>query len=128
MSDVPGGGFTSGGLDSSLLVAAAARVMAGEKIHTYAVKFTEPGYDESLYAEAVTHSIRTIHHAVTADDRALERAFEHVARAPPHAPPPPPPAAPAPSRALARGSTLARPSPAEPVGAPAILPTSLLAE
>jgi asparagine synthase (glutamine-hydrolysing) len=99
MSDVPVGVFTSGGLDSSLLVAAAARVMAGEKIHTYAVKFTEPGYDESLYAEAVTHSIRTIHHAVTADDRALERAFEHVTR-----------------------------SLAEPVGDPAILPTYLLAE
>src|SRR6266699_3324279 len=39
MSDVPVGVFTSGGLDSSLLAAAAARVMAGERIHTYSVKF-----------------------------------------------------------------------------------------
>src|SRR5207248_6666914 len=76
MSDVPVGVFTSGGLDSSLLAAAAARVMAGEKIHTYSVKFTEPGYDESPHAEAVTHSIRTIHHVVTADDSALEHAFD----------------------------------------------------
>ena len=99
MSDVPVGVFTSGGLDSSLLVGAAARVMPGEQIHTYSVKFTEPGYDESRYAEAVTHDIRTMHHAVTADDAALERAFEVVTR-----------------------------SLAEPVGDPAILPTFLLAE
>src|SRR5437667_11493118 len=99
MSDVPVGVFTSGGLDSSLLAAAAARVMAGERIHTYAVRFTEPGYDESPYAEAVTHHIRTSHHVVTAGERALERAFATV------------------TRALA-----------EPVGDPAILPTYLLAE
>src|SRR5947199_622333 len=99
MSDVPVGVFTSGGLDSSLLAAAAARVMAGEKIHTYSVKFTEPGYDESPHAEAVTHSIRTIHHVVTADDSALEHAFDHVTN-----------------------------SLAEPVGDPALLPTYLLAD
>ncbi|HVH08733.1 MAG TPA: asparagine synthase (glutamine-hydrolyzing), partial [Gemmatimonadales bacterium] len=99
MSDVPVGVFTSGGLDSSLLAAAAARVMAGDAIHTYAVRFVEPGYDESAYAEAVTHSIRTIHHVVTADDRALERAFGVVT------------------------GTLA-----EPIGDPAILPTFLLAD
>ncbi len=99
MSDVPVGVFTSGGLDSSLLAAAAARVMAGERIHTYSVQFTERGYDESPHAEAVTHHIRTIHHVVTADDPALERAFDHITR-----------------------------SLAEPVGDPAILPTFLLAE
>ena len=99
MSDVPVGVFTSGGLDSSLLAAAAARVMAGERIHTYSVKFAEPGYDESSHAEAVTHHIRTSHHVVMADDPALERAFDHITR-----------------------------SLAEPVGDPAILPTFLLAE
>ncbi|HYL21224.1 MAG TPA: asparagine synthase (glutamine-hydrolyzing) [Gemmatimonadales bacterium] len=99
MSDVPVGVFTSGGLDSSLLAGAATRVMAGEKIHTYSVKFLERGYDESAYAEAVTHDIRTVHHVVTADDTALERAFEIVTK-----------------------------SLAEPVGDPAILPTYLLAE
>ena len=99
MSDVPVGVFTSGGLDSSLLAAAAARVMAGERIHTYSVKFVEPGYDESAHAERVTHSIRTIHHVVTADGPALERAFDVVTR-----------------------------SLAEPMGDPAILPTFLLAE
>lgn len=99
MSDVPLGVFTSGGLDSSLLAAAAARVLGGERIHTYSVRFLEPGYDESPLAEAVTHHIRTVHHVVTADDAALERAFGVVTDAF-----------------------------AEPVGDPAVLPTYLLAE
>jgi asparagine synthase (glutamine-hydrolysing) len=63
------------------------------------VKFAEPGYDESPNAEAVTHDIRTMHHVVTADEPALQRAFDHITR-----------------------------SLAEPVGDPAILPTFLLAE
>src|SRR6266566_1124471 len=99
MSDVPVGVFTSGGLDSSLLAAAAARVKAGEQIHTYAVRFVEPGYDESPHAAAVTRHIPTIHHVVTADDAALERALQVV------------------TAALG-----------EPVGDPALLPTYLLAE
>lgn len=99
MSDVPLGVFTSGGLDSSLLVGAAARVLPGERIHTYAVRFIEPGYDESAYAEAVTHDIKTVHHVVTADDEGLSRALDVVAQ-----------------------------SLAEPLGDPAILPTYLLAE
>ena len=99
MSDVPLGIFTSGGLDSSILVAAAARAMPGDKIHTFAVRFTEPGYDESDYAEAVTHDIASVHHVVTADDESLGRALDVV------------------SGALA-----------EPLGDPALLPTWLLAE
>src|SRR3989449_7826750 len=84
MSDVPVGVFTSGGLDSSLLAAGAARVMSGAQIHTYAVRFLEPGYDESPNAEAVTHHIRTNHHVVTADEAALERAFAAVTRSEEH--------------------------------------------
>src|SRR5437773_8076967 len=99
MSDVPLGIFTSGGLDSSFLVAAAARAMPGERLHTYAVRFTEPGYDESAFAEQVTHDIRSVHHVVTADDTALRRALDVVTE---HL--------------------------AEPVGDPALLPTYLLAE
>lgn len=99
MSDVPIGVFTSGGLDSSFLAAAAARAMPGQRIHTYAARFSAEGYDESDFAQAVTRDIHSIHHQVTADDVSLARAFEVVT------------------------SRLA-----EPVGDPAILPTYLLAE
>src|SRR2546425_1662197 len=99
MSDVPLGIFTSGGLDSSFLVAAAARAMPGERLHTYAVRFTEPGYDESAFAEQVTHDIRSVHHVVTADDAALRRALDVVTE-----------------------------QLGEPIGDPALLPTYLLAE
>jgi asparagine synthase (glutamine-hydrolysing) len=99
MSDVPLGIFTSGGLDSSFLVAAAAQAMPGEQLHTYAIRFVEPGYDESEHAEAVTHAIASVHHVVTADDESLGRALEVVTA-----------------------------SLAEPLGDPAVLPTLLLAE
>ena len=99
MSDVPVGVFTSGGLDSSFLAAAAARAVPDQRIHTYAARFTAPGYDESDFAQAVTRDIRSIHHAVPADAPALTRAFEVV------------------TERLG-----------EPVGDPAILPTYLLAE
>ncbi len=99
MADVPVGVFTSGGLDSSLLVGAAARVMSDTRIHTYTVRFSEPGYDESAFAELVTHAIHSVHHVVTADDESLGRAFDVVNR-----------------------------NLAEPVGDPALLPTYLLAE
>ena len=99
MSDVPVGVFTSGGLDSSFLAGAATRVLPGERIHTYAVRFTAAGFDESDFAQAVTRDIRTVHHVVTADETALRRAFDVV-----------------------------RERLGEPVGDPAILPTYLLAD
>lgn len=99
MSDVPVGVFTSGGLDSSFLAGAATRVMPGEQIHTYAVRFAAAGFDESAFAQEVTRDIRTVHHVVTADEDALRRAFDVV------------------TAGLG-----------EPVGDPAILPTYLLAD
>ena len=98
MADVPVGVFTSGGLDSSFLAAAATRVIPGERIHTYAARFVARGYDESPFAEAVTHDIRTVHHVVTCDDASLRTAFDTVTT---HL--------------------------AEPIGDPAALPTYLLA-
>src|SRR2546422_5199485 len=44
MSDVPVGVFTSGGLDSSLLAPAAARVQAGGQNPTHPGPVTQPGH------------------------------------------------------------------------------------
>src|SRR3989442_14414842 len=60
MSDVPVGVFTSGGLDSSFLAAAAARVMAGGRVHTSPRRVLEPGDDESPVAEAAPRPNRTV--------------------------------------------------------------------
>src|SRR3989441_9974625 len=52
MSDVPVGVFTSGGLDSSLLAAAAARGLAGEEIPPPCGEVGEPGGRASPLAPA----------------------------------------------------------------------------
>src|SRR2546422_359309 len=81
MSDLPLGVFTSCGPDSSLLAAAPARVISGERIHTYSAKLAEPGDDESPHAGAGRHPIPTTHPASPRDEAGPR---------PPSRPPPPP--------------------------------------
>ena len=61
ISDVPVGTFCSGGLDSSLVTALAAR-QKGDAINTYSIGFDEPDYDESEYALTVARHCGTMHH------------------------------------------------------------------
>jgi asparagine synthase (glutamine-hydrolysing) len=60
VSDVPVGFFLSGGVDSSLVVAAAAGVR--DRMETFAVGFDVPEYDERPYAKAVAERFGTRHH------------------------------------------------------------------
>jgi asparagine synthase (glutamine-hydrolysing) len=99
MSDVPIGVFTSGGLDSSLLVTSLVRHLPAKEIRTYSVQFEQASYDESDWAERVCADLGTDHEAVRAGETDLHRALELV------------------STRLA-----------EPLGDPAILPTYLLSE
>ncbi len=70
-SDVPVGVFLSGGLDSSLLTALAARALP-RQLHTFSVGFEETGYDESPYARQVADLYGTAHHhEVLSQQRAL---------------------------------------------------------
>jgi asparagine synthase (glutamine-hydrolysing) len=61
IADVPLGTFCSGGIDSSLVTAVAAR-HAGQPINTFSVGFEEAGYDESHYARLAATVCRTNHH------------------------------------------------------------------
>ncbi|MBK8270992.1 MAG: asparagine synthase (glutamine-hydrolyzing) [Planctomycetes bacterium] len=61
IADVPVGVFLSGGIDSAIVTATAARVATG-KVKTFSVCFpTEPFYDESRYAKAVAKMHGTDH-------------------------------------------------------------------
>ncbi len=71
-SDVPLGVFLSGGLDSSLVAALAAR-HAGGRLRTFTVVFDEAGYDESAPAAETAAAIGSDHHEIHLKPRAAER-------------------------------------------------------
>jgi asparagine synthase (glutamine-hydrolysing) len=67
IADVPLGTFCSGGIDSSLVTAIAAR-LAGQPINTFSVGFAEAGYDESAYARMASTACGTVHHEIRIDE------------------------------------------------------------
>jgi asparagine synthase (glutamine-hydrolysing) len=65
ISDVPLGVFLSGGVDSSLISALAAKVMSKEPLRTFTVSFQGMGnYDESVWARQVANHIDSDHHEI----------------------------------------------------------------
>jgi asparagine synthase (glutamine-hydrolysing) len=80
MSDVPLGVFLSGGIDSSLIVAAMRERGVGQ-LRTFSVGFEESEASELPFARIIASAFRTEHHEVTctADDffRALPRLTTH---------------------------------------------------
>ena len=63
-SDVPLGCLLSGGIDSSLISAAAQKAISS-RLHTYNVKFSDPQYDETWAAQAVARHIGSDHQTLT---------------------------------------------------------------
>ena len=61
IADVPLGTFCSGGIDSSLVTAIAAR-KAPRAINTYSVGFDDASYDESAFARRASKACGTVHH------------------------------------------------------------------
>lgn len=68
ISDVPLGTLCSGGLDSSLVTAHAAR-LTGRPINTFSVGFDEDDYDETRYAQAVAKKYGARHHEIKLRNR-----------------------------------------------------------
>src|SRR5262245_50901088 len=60
VADVPLGALLSGGIDSSIVVAAMARASA-EPVRTFTVGFADPRYDERRYARAIAERYGTEH-------------------------------------------------------------------
>ncbi len=74
VSDVPVGGFLSGGMDSSAIVALAARASTSP-VHTFTVTFDEAAYDESAFAREVAQRFGAEHHVVPLSS---QRALGHI--------------------------------------------------
>lgn len=62
MSDVPLGVFLSGGLDSSIVLAALASKRKGSAFETFTIGFAEPSFDESAHARIVAEHVGSRHH------------------------------------------------------------------
>ena len=61
LSDVPLGLFLSGGLDLSAVLWGAAKNMAGDRIRTFTVGFTEASFDESEHAATAARAFGAQH-------------------------------------------------------------------
>ena len=81
IADVPVGAFLSGGVDSSAIVASAAR-QTSEPLRTFSIGFHEEKFSELPYATVIAEQYRTIHRQeiLTADAasslEALTAAFD----------------------------------------------------
>ncbi len=78
VSDVPVGLFLSGGIDSSLIAALAARV-AGGKTETYSIGFPQQAFNEAPHASAVAQHLHLANHQMTVTED-LSLYFERIAR------------------------------------------------
>jgi asparagine synthase (glutamine-hydrolysing) len=71
VADVPVGVLLSGGLDSSLVVAAAAHVSAAP-VRTFTVTIPGSALDESVHARQVAHYFGTEHHELALENTGLD--------------------------------------------------------
>jgi asparagine synthase (glutamine-hydrolysing) len=70
-ADVPVGVLLSGGLDSSLIVAAAAHVSSAP-VRTFTVSLPGSPLDESVHAKQVSHHFGTEHHEIALENSGLD--------------------------------------------------------
>ena len=76
-SDVPFGLFLSGGIDSSLIAALAAR--SRSRFPTFSLRITGRGYDESGFARDVAQYVGSEHHELAIDHRCAEEVIDRIA-------------------------------------------------
>lgn len=77
VSDVPVGTFCSGGVDSSLVTALAAR-LKGDGVNTFSIGFDESDFDESRYAEMASARYQTVHHRLSVGNEPFSELFPRM--------------------------------------------------
>ncbi len=82
IADVPVGTFLSGGIDSSIITALAAK-NSNNQINTFSIGFKdEPHFDETAYAIAVANKYQTNHHTFKlSNDDLLESFYDYIEQA-----------------------------------------------
>lgn len=78
-ADVPVGSYLSGGLDSSL-VTAAARQFAPGRLRSFSVTFESAEFDESPYQQEMVQALGTEHTSIPCTAADIARAFPAVIR------------------------------------------------
>src|SRR5262249_46061370 len=81
-SDVPLGALLSGGIDSSLVSAAAQDVLPNG-IRTFNVRFSEQQYDETWAAVAAAHHIGSLHETLDIDT--IQGSWDYITNVLQHA-------------------------------------------
>ncbi len=71
ISDVPLGGFLSGGVDSSAVIATMAR-LSSRPVKTFTVTFKDTKWDESIYAQKIVKMYKTDHAQIPVGEQRIE--------------------------------------------------------
>jgi len=78
-SDVPVGAYLSGGIDSALTTA-LIRKIAGERLRSFSLTFTDADFDESPYQLEASRFLDTQHSSVSCSHADIGRVFPEVIR------------------------------------------------
>jgi asparagine synthase (glutamine-hydrolysing) len=77
-SDVPVGNYLSGGVDSSI-IAHLTKIHNKDRFKTFAVSFTDKGYDESVYQKEMVERLNSQHIDLKIDYKMINRYFSDAA-------------------------------------------------
>jgi len=77
VGDVPYGTFLSGGIDSSIITAIAAK-NSPEKLKTFSIRFENAKHDESIYSRKVSEYLHTEHHEYTVTEQTAKELIPEI--------------------------------------------------
>ena len=78
MADVPVASFLSGGIDSSVVTALAARALGPGRLQTFSVGFSEDEFDETQIADIVAKKYQTDHHRIELGQEEIVRLVQEA--------------------------------------------------